>query len=246
MSVTEPALQTLPRTALVRNAFIPREGNKLVLIDYDSQELRVVAHIGQDESMLKAFREGHDLHGETASALYGQAWTPKNRTTAKNGMYSWTYGAGISKFAKTVGVSEGEAQAVFDTLKRLYPGIARAMAQVTRTVREREDEQGFGYVKALHDGRHLRVEANKAYMGLNTLVQSTCAVVLKQALVDLDLAGLGEYLILPVHDEVLLDVPEDLVDEVVPVAIDTLRRDDFSAPLTVEAKVVSRWGEPYD
>jgi len=245
MSVTEPALQTIPRKALVRDAFIPRPGNSLLLIDYAAQELRVAAHIGQDEKMLEVFRSGVSPHDETARSLYGPNFTKAQRTTAKNAMFSFTYGAGAPKFARTAGVPLHEAEAVFRTLRALYPGLSRAMVQVESKVREREEMDGHGYVVALNDGRHLKVRADHAYRGLNTLIQGSCAVVLKQSLVDLDAAGLGEFLSLPIHDEVMFDVPNDQLDEVLPTAMETMRRDDFSAALEVESQVVQRWGDPY-
>lgn len=244
MSVTQPALQTLPRDALVRDAFVARPGNKLVLIDADNEELRMAAHFSGDENMLAAFERGEDLHNKTAEALYGPDFTRKQRSTAKNAMFSKAYGAGVSKFAITAGVPESEAQAVFSMLARLYPRMDSAMADVTRVVRGRDAGDGYGYVKAI-DGRRLRVRSDKAYVGFNALIQGSCAVVLKQGLVDLDAAGFGEFLVLPVHDEVVMDVPEDLVEEVTPQMIRTLTRKDFRVPLTWSSKTVDRWGDPY-
>ena len=77
------------------------------------------------------------------------------------------------------------------------------------------------------------------------MVQGSCASVMKRALVDLDAAGLGDYLTLSIHDEVMLDVPEAQVDEVIEMLPGIMRRDEFSVPLTVSTKTVSRWGDPY-
>jgi DNA polymerase-1 len=251
MSVTEPALQTIPRKASVRDAFIPREGNVLLLIDYDNQELRVAADVSRDEAMIAAFERGEDLHTNTARALYGTDECVhdadlkcKHRTRAKNGMFAWAYGAGPPKFAATVKMELHEAEAVFATLRRVYPGMARAMQNVTRAVRARADKTGYGWI-ALQDGRHLRVSADKAYVGFNARIQGGCAVVLKQGLVDLDAAGLGEFVVLPVHDEFVLDVPADQVDEVRMAAEATLTRPEFVVPLTVSSKIVNRWGDAY-
>jgi DNA polymerase-1 len=97
----------------------------------------------------------------------------------------------------------------------------------------------------LIDGRHLKVRADKPYVGFNALIQGSCAVVLKQALVDLDNSGLGQFAVLPVHDEIMFDVPIDRVDEVVPEITRVMTRIDFRAPLTVGTKIVSRWGDAY-
>jgi len=245
MSITEPALQTLPKTSLVRDAFIPREGNTLVLADYDNQELRMAAHFSGDEAMLVAFHERRDLHAETARRLYGDDFTSAQRSKAKNSMFAMAYGAGEDRFAGTAGMQVAEATAIFKMIKQLYPGLTTTMAQVTNMVRARaQGGAQFGWVQLI-DGRHLKVRADKPYIGFNALIQGSCAVVLKQALVDLDNAGLGDFLVLPVHDEVVFDVPLNQVDEVVPEITRVMTRDDFRAVLTVGTKIVPTWGTPY-
>jgi DNA polymerase-1 len=89
------------------------------------------------------------------------------------------------------------------------------------------------------------VPANAGYKGLNALIQGTAAIVLKRALIDLDLAGLGEFLILPVHDEIMFDVPISMLDDVVPLIERVMTRNDFRIPLTVSPDIVSDWGELY-
>lgn len=242
MSITEPALQTVPKAALVRNAFIPDEGNKLLLCDYDNEELRMAAHFCADENMLAAFAEGRDLHGELAQKLYGDNYTSKQRKTAKACMFAKAYGAGITKFALSSGLPLDEATRVFRTIDVVYPGMARSMAEVTRAVQERGSGSDFGWVKLI-DGRHLQVRADKAYVGFNALIQGSCAVALKQTLVDLDLAGYGEFIRFPIHDEVVFEIPDK---SVVPEIVRVMTRNEFRAPLTVGAKVVDRWGDAYE
>jgi len=247
MSVSEPALQQVPKQALVRDAFIPREGNRLIIADYDNEELRVAAHFCQDRAMLKAFADGRDLHLETAQRVFGiDTPTSKQRGIGKKGMFSKAYGAGVPKFARTVGLSESDAARVFNTINELYPGMNDGMMRVTRIVRERAaaENEKTGYV-TLADGRRLRVPADGAYKGFNFLIQGSCASVMKQALVDLDRVGLGAYLNLSVHDEVMLDVPEADVPDAVRTVQDTMYRDDFSVPLTTSAVVLNRWGSKY-
>jgi DNA polymerase-1 len=244
MSVTDPALQTVPRGTLVRDAFVARPGNKLILIDYDNEELRVAAHVSGDEAMLAAFDEGRDLHSETARRLYGDAFTKDQRTTAKSCMFAKAYGAGVRKFAQSTGIPTAEAEQVFATLARLYPGMERGLQACSKAVVDRDDGSGYGYI-VLGDGRHLKVKSDKSYVGFNARIQGECAVVLKRALVDLDAAGLGTFLVLPIHDEVMFDVPEALVPDVQAAAIETMTRRDYRTPLTCGATVVSRWGDKY-
>jgi len=245
MSVTEPALQTVPRKKVVRDAFIPDEGQKMILVDYDNEELRVAAHFAGDQNMIDALAEGRDLHGETAARLYGPGYTPAQRTTAKNARFSWLYGAGVPKFARTAGIPESEAAAVFRTLSEMSPGMARTMTEVVRRVRERAAGSEFGWI-TISDGRNLKVKADKAYAGFNFLVQGSCAVVLKQSIVDLDAAGLGDFIRLPIHDELILSVPEGDLDAAVPEIQRCMTREDWRVPLTVSPKIVDRWGDEYE
>jgi DNA polymerase-1 len=246
MSVTNPALQTLPRDALVRDAIIPDDGCKLVLVDYDSEELRLMAHYSGDESMMRAFTEGVDMHMETARMAWGPDATKEDRNKAKGGVYGKAYGARAGTLSKTLGISIDEAQHLADTLSAAYPGMDRAMAKVSEAVRRRalEDNRASGYVVAL-DGRRIRVLAEKAYVGWNALIQGAGGVVLKQALVNLDAAGLGHTLWLPIHDEQMFNVPVDEVNDALPVIKQCMERDDLRVPLTVEATVVDRWGDKY-
>jgi len=248
MSVTEPALQTVPKTSFVRDAFIPREGNKLVLCDYDNEEVRLMAHFSRDPGMIAAFLENppRDVHLDVSIRCYGEQEGPAKRDRGKRALFSKAYGAGVAKFAHTIGVPESEAQRIYNALEATYPGLQTGMEKATRIVRERAsyDHAETGYV-VLSDKRHIRVKKEKAYVGWNALIQGNAAAVLKRAIVDLEAAGLGEFLILPVHDELMFDVPESDVAEVVPLIEQTMRRDDWRVPLTASAKVADRWGDPY-
>ena len=247
MSVSAPSLQNVPRSQLLRDAFIADFGHRLLLIDYDNQELRIIAHVTKDENLSAALRDGRDVHRETAAEAYGipaEKVTKEQRNVGKRGIYSKAYGSGVPKFAWSLKIAVQEAQRIFEGISTAYPGLDRGMAAVTRAVRERDDGTGYGYV-VLGDGRHLRVPVEKAYSGFDYRIQGEGAVVLKRGLVDLDAAGLGSYLRLPVHDEVMFSVPDDDVEEVSRAAVSIMTRDDYRVPLTVQATICDRWGDPY-
>ena len=253
MSVSgDSALQTLPRKAIVRNAVIPRDGNSLVLVDYSNQEMRVAAHFSGDERMLRAFAEGRDMHTETAQRIYGTEPCDHDaklkcphRQVGKTGIFAKVYGSGVSAFADTVGLPIQDASALYYAIDEIYPGLSKMMSQVTRASQQRAREcGGSGYV-TLIDGRRLRVPADKSYTATNYLIQGSCATVLKRALVDLDFAGFGEYMVLPIHDEIIFDMPAGMIEDALPQITKIMTRDDFRAPLTVSASVVQRWGEAY-
>lgn len=247
MSVSQPSLQNVPRSSRLRDAFLPDFGDKLLLIDYDSQELRIMAHVTKDPNLSAALLEGRDTHTEIAAEAYGipeDKVTKAQRNVGKRGIYSKAYGSGVPKFAWSLKIEVPEAARIFDGISARYPGLDTGMEAITRAVRERANGSDYGYV-ILGDGRHLQVPVDKAYSGFDYRIQGEGAVVLKRGLVDLDAAGLGPYLRLPVHDEVLFSVPDDDLDEVTRLAVQILTRDDYRVPLTVSATVADRWGDPY-
>jgi DNA polymerase I len=253
MSVTNPALQTLHKSKKVRRAFIPREGNLLVFTDYSNEEVRLAGHVSGDEAIIRAFAEGRDLHTETAKRVFGTSdgctheSKCKHRSVGKTGFLGKLYGSGVDTFAKTVGMSAADASVIHHKLDELYPGLARTMSKVTQVVqrRARELDSNNGYV-VLPDNRKIMIPANAGYKGLNGLVQGTAAIVLKRAIIDLDLAGLGDFLIVAIHDELMFDAPKELVPEVVPQIERIMTREDFRVPLTVESDIVENWGVKYE
>jgi DNA polymerase I len=253
MSVTNPAMQTLHKSKRVRRSFIPRDGNSLVLIDYMNQEVRLAGHFSGDEAIIKAFAEGRDLHSETAKRIYGTEECShdshlkcKHRSVGKTGFLGKLYGSGVNTFADTVGMSKAQATEIHSALAQLYPGLEKTMARVTTAVQQRgRDSGGNGYVVTV-DGRHIMIPANQGYKGLNGLIQGSAATILKRAIIDIDLAGYGETMLLPVHDELVFDVPKQDLDDVVPELSRIMTRNDFRIPLTVDPTVVSDWGVPYE
>lgn len=260
MSASRPPLQQLPRSREVRDAFIPRPGNAMVLADYDQIEMRLLAAFSGDTAMIEAVRTGDDLtqrgiggwdlHSANARKIYGIADdqpVPKDkRQFAKSGGFSKVYGAGVAKFAMTVGTDLGTAAAFMAQYDSTFPGVQRFMQMVQHAVRDRATQNaGLGWLMSPYGRRHL-VEADKAYKGVNYLIQGTAADVLKDRLVAMARSGLLEYMVLPVHDEVMLDVPLDRVADVLDVLrVEMPERDKFSVPLTVGVDVVQRWGEKY-
>ncbi len=244
MSVTEPALQTLPRQSIVRDAFIPRSGNLLVLADYDSQELRLLATLSGDEAMVAAFAEGRDLHMETARLAYGENAGQAERRLGKGSMYAKVYGVGADTLSQSAKVPIVDAARILTAISTAYPGIDTFMEAVTAAVRKRANGSEYGYV-TLGDKRRLRVPAAKAYQGANYRIQGEGSVVMKRSLVDLDAAGLGPYIVLPVHDEVVFDIPEADVEDALPPIREAMERNEYRVPLTIGTKVVDRWGTAY-
>lgn len=256
MSISEPPLQTLPRdhdenpaAVAVRNALMASEDHKLVLIDFDQIEQRLLAHFAHDEGMMKAFARGGDFFTTMAQQIYDDHSLVKSdprRQLTKNAAYAKAYGAGPAKFALTAGIPEEGARAFLDAYDTTFPGVRAFQRAVERTAKERLETEGEGYVHSPIGRRHV-ADNGQEYKLVNYLIQGTAADVLKRKIVDLDLKGLGDYMVLPVHDEIVLDVPDDEdFDAVVKEAEETMQETtDFRVPLTVGVKIVARWGDAY-
>lgn len=248
MSIKSPALQTLPRGPEIRDAFIPRPDRTMLLCDFDQIELRLMAHFSGDTQMIEAIRAGQDLHTYTAALVYHveqQGVEKWQRQLAKNAGFAKIYGAGINQFARTAGVDVVSAKQFLDGYDREFPGVRRFQVELARVVQERSRDEGAGYVTSPLGRRH-PVEPGEAYKGVNYLIQGTAADVLKLKLVELDMAGVGEFMVLPVHDELVFDVPNDQLDDVQETVLKVMEEHQrFMVPLTISQERASRWGEKY-
>jgi DNA polymerase-1 len=256
MSMSDPNLQNLPRRSeenvaaiTVRNALTASEGHTLLMIDYDQIELRFLAHIANDPGLREAFLD-EDVFTSIARELFADPSLTKKdarRGHTKNAMYSIGYGAGAPKFAKTAGLTEEHGQAMYAMIAQRYPLMKGLNRMIERRADERFRIEGSAYAKSPLTGRRHPMDGDKRYTLVNKLVQGTAAELLKMKLVELDLAGFGEYLVLPVHDEIVFDAPNELLPEVARDACKIMADDDLiSVPITVAPSTGFRWGEKMD
>lgn len=190
-----------------------------------------------------------DLHTTTARMVYGDPTIDKKdprRQPAKSSGFAKVYGAGLEQFAATAGIPVDEARRFMELYSQAFPGVDPFLGQVQAVGRRRLQTDGEAWVKTA-GGRRQVASPDKLYTLTNYLIQGTAADVLKQALVRLDQAGLAEYAILPVHDEIVFDVPVDLADEVAreAAAIMEVPAEVYGVPLTVGVDTYSRWGSKY-
>ena len=251
MSITDPALQTLPRKdPTVRNAFIPRDGNTLVSCDYDQIEARLCAHFAQDEGMIHAFEGEDDFFYSLASRIYGRDPSQilkEERQLTKNTTYGKIYGAGAPKMAQIAKVPLPVMEAVVNAFDTQFPGVRRLQREINATANQRLQAEGVAYINTPM-GRKLIADDSKEYTLTNYLIQSHAAEILKKALVTLDAAGLGEYMILPVHDEIVFDIPSDAVEEALPIIRDSMSNlTDYAVPITATPEIIEgAWGSKYE
>lgn len=243
MTVQNPAVQTLPRGRVVRDAFVAREGSSWLCVDFSNIEMKLLAHFSGDPGILKAARES-DMHLEMARLAFQDTSIQKNdprRQVMKNANFAKAYVAGVEKFAWTAGISFEDAQAFLDNYDVMFPGVKEFQSNVIKAVQQRASQEGKGWVRSPLGRKHI-VERDKAYTAVNYLIQGTAAEAFKAGLIDLDHAGYGQFMMLPVHDEINLELPTAEAEDMQKEIQDILIRHDYSLPLTVEGSLGPNWG----
>ena len=201
MSITGIPAQTLPSSDwTIRRCFIAEPGFKIASCDYQAQELRMLAALSGDENMKRAFAEGADLHQITADA------SGVERSVGKTVNFAYVYGSGPGNIAKTCGISVQKAREVIKGFERSYPRVKELSDRLQYEARR----NGFIYTPTR---RKLRVDPERPYAALNYLIQSTSRDVTCRGLIRMYEAGLLEYMRLPIHDEIVLSVPDAGVAE---------------------------------
>ncbi len=259
---SDPNLQNIPiRTEIgrqVRKAFVASRGWLLVAVDYSQIELRVVAHMAEDQSMLKAFRENQDIHAATAAAIYDiplESVTPKQRRQAKAINFGLIYGMSAFGLTRTTDLTLAEAEDFREAYFERFPGVKRYLDHVRREAREN------GYVETLFGRRRYfpRLKTTTNYNvrqraereAINAPIQGTAADIMKKAMLDVDQAlqasNLNAKMLLQVHDELVFEVPENELDQTIEVVQSTMENTvDLSIPLITEARFGKNWGELED
>lgn len=239
MSASRPNLQNVPRSD-VRDAFVARPGHQLLLVDFDQVELRLMAHYAREEGMLTAVRDGEDLHSFIGKMIYGRDITQEERQITKAANFAKIYGAGAAKFGETAGIPTQEAQRFMATYDARFPGVRRFMDEMTAKVKRGEE------IITPHLGRKQVAEPDQAYKIVNYYIQGTAADVLKLKLVELSMTDSEQFMLVPIHDEIAFDVPEEHIEDVKQEVMAVMEdHTSFDIPLTVGADVVDRWGEKY-
>ena len=255
MSITEPALQTLPKgDATVRRAFIPKDDDHVIITsDLDQVEFRMFASLSGDENLISLFHradaEGSDPFTEIGRQVYqdpSMQKSDKRRNLIKGVVYGRLYGAGVAKQAITAGVPREQMQAVSDSFDSNYPGMALFQRQISNLGEERLTTEGQGYVKTW-TGRRVPCDDNRTYSLVNYLIQGGAAEVFKSNLVKLDQADLTDYLIVPVHDEIVLQAPRKDAEEIKQLVRECMTTTEgWAVPLTADADgPLETWGDKY-
>ena len=258
LSSTDPNLQNIPVRndlgAEIRKMFIPKPGCVFVDADYSQIELRVLAHIADDADMQEAFRSGMDIHAVTASQVFGvpvETVTPLQRRHAKAVNFGIVYGISEFSLAEDIGVSRYEAKAYIDSYLSKYHGVRQYMVNVV------ENAKQAGYTQTLYGRRryvpelkssNFNIRSGAERITLNTPIQGTAADLIKLAMIRVDRA-LEEAvpdakLILQVHDELIVECPVEVAEQVARLISREMEQvASLKVPLSAEAKWGNSWFE---
>ena len=258
LSSVDPNLQNIPvRTELgreLRRMFVAEQGRVLVDADYSQIELRVLAHVADDDAMIEAFRGGQDIHATTASKVYGvpvEEVTPQMRSSCKAVNFGIVYGISDFSLAQDIGVARKEAAAFIQSYLDTYPGVHHYMESIKQSARE------SGYVETLFGRRRALPELNSKNFNLrsfgeraamNTPIQGTAADIIKIAMLRvrdrLKAEGFEARLILQVHDELILEAPEHEAERAAALLREEMEHAaELRVPLVAEAKIGHSWYE---
>jgi len=256
LSSTEPNLQNIPIRLEVgrriRKIFVPDKGFKLLGADYSQIELRVLAHIANDRSLIETFLNGGDIHRRTASEIFNvplEAVTPEMRDKAKTINFGIIYGMSDFRLARDLGVSTKEASKYIKNYFARYQGVS----DYIKTVIEQAKEQGYvttllnrrRYLPDIHSkNKNIRQFAERT--AVNTPIQGSAADIIKVAMINvynsLEERGFKTRMLLQVHDELIFEVPDDEFAEVAKIVKTEMEQAvKLKVPLIVEVKAGDDW-----
>ncbi|WMS86155.1 DNA polymerase I [Pleionea litopenaei] len=260
LSSTEPNLQNIPikneAGRSIRQAFIAPQGCKIVAADYSQIELRIMAHLSQDEGLLEAFANAQDIHTATAAEVFSvtpEQVTSEQRRSAKAINFGLIYGMSAFGLAKQIGVGREQAQLYIDTYFARYPGVEAYMEETKAIAKEK------GYVETLY-GRRLYLPEINASNGMrrkaaertaiNAPMQGSAADIIKLAMLQIN-QWINEEkpackMVMQVHDELVFEVAEDDVETVKKKVIELMESaTELSVPLVVEADIGDNWEQAH-
>jgi len=232
MSCARPNLQQVPREGGYRACVTADPGQLLISADFSGVELRVAAALSGDANLRRMLTDGVDVHGEIARLAFGPGATKADRYDAKRGVFGRIYGAGVPTIARSVDVSEATAAAVVAALDSLFPDL-RAWSASTRAAVERGGVQFRAY-----SGRVIHLPPEHPHKAPNYCIQGTARELLIDALIRWRDTPWGESVLLPVHDELIVAVPEDEAGDALDALVAAMGTELGGLPIVAEA------GEP--
>ena len=259
LSSSDPNLQNIPirneEGRRIRQAFIAREGFTIVAADYSQIELRIMAHLSQDQGLINAFTQGKDIHRSTAAEIFGVALdevTPEQRRNAKAINFGLIYGMSAFGLSRQLGIGRADAQSYMDLYFKRYPGVQTFMHDI------REKAKAQGYVETLFGRRLYLPDINSSNgmrrkaaerVAINAPMQGTAADIIKRAMIQLDQKLQNDpdiAMIMQVHDELVFEVRSEKVafySELIKTHMESAA--DLVVPLIVDVGQGTNWDEAH-
>jgi DNA polymerase-1 len=253
LSSSNPNLQNIPRSSSVRSLFVAPDGHKLLVADYDQIELRVMAMFSQDKQLIRIFKNEEDIHAGAAALLYKkpiEEVTSEERQIGKGVNFLTAYGGGPHKLSNTTGISVEEARHMIDQYYKQFSGLTEWKRQVIESGRKK------GYVSTIYGRRRRLPDLNSddeftrsraERQAVNAVVQGSAADLCKEAMVSISglLMGIDAQLLVQVHDELVVSVNEDIIEDLTPKFMETMGHGRVidSVPLVVSCDSAYSWAE---
>lgn len=259
LSSSDPNLQNIPirndEGRRIRQAFIAREGYKIVAADYSQIELRIMAHLANDEGMINAFAEGKDIHRATAAEIFGvplDEVTSEQRRSAKAINFGLIYGMSAFGLSNQLGISRADAQKYMDLYFARYPAVQQFMSDIREVAAEKGYvETLFGrrlYLPEIKSSNQMRRKAAER-VAINAPMQGTAADIIKVAMIGVDKAIHGNdeiKMIMQVHDELVFEVKADKIEQYSQlIKAEMEKAISLKVPLIAEVGVGENWDEAH-
>ncbi len=238
----------------MRNGFIAEKGSVLLSVDYSQIELRIVAHMAEDKTMLAAFKAGEDIHATTAAAVYGvelESVTKEMRRHAKAINFGLIYGMSAFGLTRTTDLTLGESERFVKAYFEKFPGVKKYLDGI----RQLAAQQGYvetllgrrRYFPALQGKINQQLKNREEREAINAPIQGTAADIMKIAMLKIPpaikAAGLKAKMLLQVHDELVLECPENEMEKTARLVQETMANAySMSIPLSTEARSGQSWG----
>jgi len=241
MSISSPPLQQLPSSDwMIRRMFVADPGEVVIAADYSQVEMRVLAALAKDRTMIDAICSGEDLHDFTARIIYGDGFTKAQRKLAKGVGFGKVYGGGAETLSRQTGADMASVTKAIAAYDRTFPGVKRLSRKLQTSAQ-------FGKREVVTpSGRHLPLDRDRLYSAVNYAVQSTARDILAEAILRIFDAGLGQYLLVPVHDELVCSVPAEEATAILCSIREMMEIDFYGVPIKSDGAVYGpSWGHGY-
>jgi len=253
LSSKDPNLQNIPvRSSLgrrVRDAFVAKEGYKLVSIDYSQIELRLLAHFSEDAALLDAFKQGVDIHMATAVKLFGEAEAKQKRNFAKSVNFGLLYGMGPKKLSAELGISQAEAKEIIANYFDSFPTVKRFLESIQEQVKVDGFVETILGRRRFFDYENANGMQKAAFMreSVNTVFQGSAADLIKLSMNKIDHIiqheSLDTALLLQIHDELIFEIKEDMVEDTAERFADIMAQIyALNVPLECSVSIGESWG----